>query len=438
MTTYIEQPIPYAPVQGADVAVPEAAPIEASPEIAEPICFATDDPELVLQARQMVAQDYLRRNFVRQEDITDEGVIGPEADPYAEHSTYYVLMDPATNEMIATSRKIHYDPAKGEKSFPLFGHKEKLDPYYVRELEEIGLDKCVEISGLVKNPDLDKNGLSVLYLYRKLFQDAWNTDKKNKEQAFVMACSPKLYERFSFFFNGSMRKIGKELDYPGQPVIPVMFLTREGSVELIDMAGDPENTQADTHKTVVDLMLTGAEADTLDPALIEALKRNNLTETLDKLLPDGEASPDLIEKLKKHKPELIFGLGLMAYTAARTVGVAEGMSPYSDVDWKIFLGLELGTTPQYVYGMGQLGRSVFKPEQYSLSRRLRAAALAGSALVAPYAYVGIEGGGTPKAVWGGVLAAAALSISSAFAKLRSSYKNRQNNLAEAQATEITQ
>lgn len=384
----------------------------------------------------MTAQDYLQRGYVKPEEITDEGVIGPEADPYAEHSTYYVMMDPTTDEIIATSRKIHYNPKRGEKSFPLFEHKDELDSYYVRELEEIGLDKVVEISALVKNPDLDTNGLAVLHLYRRLFQDAWNKNLKRKEQAFIMACSPSLYERFNLFFDGSMRRMGPDLDYPGQPVIPTMFLTREGSVELIDMAGDADNENAEMHRTVINFLAEGTDGEALDPSIIAALKRNNLTEALDKLYPKGMTdTAGLREKLRTYRPEIIAGLGLVAYTAARTAGVAEGVSPYSDVDWRIFLGLELGTTPQYVYGMGQLARSTFNPEDYTFSRRLKAAALAGSALVAPYVYLGVEGAGMPKGAWAAVAAAAALSISSALAKLRNNFKNRHAELAEEQTIE---
>ncbi len=403
----------------------------AEPLSVEPVCFATDDPELIHRARQMTAAHYLKRGYVTQEEITDDGVISPEADPYVDHSTYYVLMQPGTDEIIATSRKIHFDPDKGEKSFPLFDHKDELDPGYIKQLDEIGLENTVEISALIKNPDLDRDGLATLYLYRKLFQDAWSTDTKQKEEAFIMACSPTLYEKFTLFFNGSMHKMGPDLDYPGQKAIPTVFFTRDGSVELIDKAAEPGNENADVHKMVVDLMLKGADPNTLDASLMKALKRNGLSDTLDNLL-DQKENATLLEKLKGRKPELLFGLGLLAYTAGRTIVVGETISPHSAVDWRVFLGLEVATTPQYVYGMGDLARSALNPDRYSRSQRIRAAMFAGSALLAPYAYIGAESHDMPAQSWEGFGAIATVGLFSVLAKVRNNFRNRRQDEAKEQ------
>ena len=55
-------------------------------------CFSTDDPELILKARRLMADVYLKRDFVTPSDITDEGVLSEESDPYGSHSTYYVVV----------------------------------------------------------------------------------------------------------------------------------------------------------------------------------------------------------------------------------------------------------------------------------------------------------------------------------------------------------
>ena len=64
--------------------------------------------------------------------------------------------------------------------------------------------------------------------------------------------------------------------------------------------------------------------------------------------------------------------------------------PVTNADWRVFLDIELATTAPYVWGIGDLARNA-NNDDYKTSRKISAYALAGSAFVAPYAYLAAEG-----------------------------------------------
>jgi hypothetical protein len=104
----------------------------------------------------------------------------------------------------------------------------------------------------------------------------------------------------------------------------------------------------------------------------------------------GAIKGKLKEVSKRYRPEILAAAGLMAYTAARTGVVAEGIAPVTNADWHVFLGIELATTAPYVWGIGDLARNANSAD-YKTSRKVSAYALAGSAFVAPYTYLAAEG-----------------------------------------------
>jgi hypothetical protein len=412
----------------------------------EPICLSVSDEETILKARQMTANYYLKRGFVEPTEVDTRGVIDEQADPYVDHSSYYVLMNPDTSELIATSRKIRYDEEKGMDSFPVLSHKNELDPDRVQQINDLGLENVVEISALVKNPELDHDKTATLKLYRRLFQDAWSLDRESSEKAFVMACNPVLFQTFQGLFNGSIQRIGPDLDYPGQKAVPAMLDMRAGPIELIERAGDKDDPSAANYAGVLEFMFEGLNANAIDQEIVEALKNNGLDSILAKMsyeapiattdaeeLVDDKEPPKesggMVELLHSRKPELAGTIGLLAITGLRTYGVAKGMSPDSDIDWQVFLGIEVATTPQYVFGLGTLARSSTHPENYTRAQRLRAAFYAGSALVAPYAYVAAEGEGVSTNVWAG---AGAIAVACSIGPIKKIYRSlkKNNNTAE--------
>ncbi len=111
-------------------------------------CFSTNDPDLILQARQLMAEVYLKRDFISHSEITDEGVLSEESDPYGSHSTYYVVVPKNQKTVLATVRIIHYDIQKDENSFPVMKHKQDFDP---RGPRSSGISRDREPRGSVRS-----------------------------------------------------------------------------------------------------------------------------------------------------------------------------------------------------------------------------------------------------------------------------------------------
>lgn len=418
-----------------------------------PYCGRIDDDAVIDAARQVVAAEYLKRKFVNPEEVVD-GVILPSSDPYVGHSEYYVdiketpsrrrmgmrnrvsdTQDTDEARIAGTVRKIKFVPEKGAGSFPVLDKQHLLDPDAVDEIYRVGLENTVEISALVRDSRVDVDGMSALRLYRRAFQDSWNNG--NNEQLYIMACNPRLFENFTMIFNGAFRRIGPDLDYPGQEAIPAMINLREGALSLISSANNPKNPYKNLHRTVVDYFLSGADIDKVDEEILGALNEGGFQDTIAKMRGSGksiiETYPEppmkkiksqaraavIAEKIKERRPELVWGsAALLALTAVRAYAVDVGVEPYSDVDTGIFLGIEIATTPTLALGYGDIFRSMREPEKYGIIQRARGMGLAVTSFAAPYLYVWAEGGGMPDSSKWGAAGFLALGIASAAQKLR--------------------
>lgn len=418
--------------------------------VREPFCGYTNAPDVIHAARALVATEYLERGFVTPDEM-DGDTISSAADPYVLHSEHYV--DMRTDEHSARSRsgsgigvagtirKIKFVPQKGRSSFPVLDHEESLYPEAVQEIYATGLEATVEMSNLVRDRRIDSDGTAALRLYRKAFHDSWNG---GEEEQYIMACNPVLFTAFTYLFNGAFKRIGPNLPYKGQEAIPAMINLRRGGLELINASSDPKNPFRRVHRLVVDYFLSGANVRELDSDIVDALLENGFEDTVAKMRGSGQSiiqdDPDppvaeirrevkravVIDKIQKRKGEIVAGAGLLAYTALRTAGVKYGIDPGTDVDWRIFLGIEVATTAPYVWGMGDLTRSTLRPEKYSMAAKFRAIGVAATSLMAPYAYVIAEGGGMPNSAKWGVGAVAGLAVASAAANIRRRVKQERS------------
>jgi hypothetical protein len=393
----------------------------------------TNCPDVIHEARSLTAREYLRKGFINDDEVGPDGTISADNDPYMSSSIYYVVAN-EEHEIVATTRKIVFDKEAGETSFPVWAHKDVFDPEIVEEVEAIGLDRCVEISALAKDKQKDADNMATLKLYRSLYQDAImeNSPSGVKEEVFLMALSPQLYEQFSTFFGSALQRMGPDLEYPGEEVVPALLRTKQGSLDIIRAAKDENNPTANVQEFVVHYMLDGCSSDTLDPVILDELSENGFDEVLEKLGVNSPEKPEItdegqgleedfettenavgfLKKVEKRKPELIAAAGLIGYTVLRTLGVKHGISPYSNVDWRTFLAIEVATTPPYVLSMGNIARSVKSPEQFTNLQLRKSEVIAGASLVSPYAYVAANGEGMPPEAWmgvGGVFAFSAIS-----------------------------
>lgn len=198
----------------------------------------------------------------------------------------------------------------------------------------------MEVSALVRDKALDRDGTAAMRLYKELFLTVWSRDKTG-DSALIMACNPKLYKNFSLLFDGSMKRIGPDLPYKGQDAIPAMFMNREGAINVIQLSTDPNNPYRSMHAKVVEYFFTGADAAMLHADVVEALEAHGYTSLVEKMRSgdwplqdnlDARAQKEIkqagvrgaiIAKMVSRKPEIIANVLLAGYTAFRTVAVAK-------------------------------------------------------------------------------------------------------------------
>lgn len=96
---------------------------------------------------------------------------------------------------------------------------------------------------------------------------------------------------------------------------------------------------------------------------------------------------------RKYWPEILACILLVAYTIVRTLVVAYGISPVSQVSWQVFLAIEIITTVPYVWAMGAIIRRSSKKQESEQGRQKLwfAIFVAGISLLAPYAYLAMYG-----------------------------------------------
>ena len=96
--------------------------------------------------------------------------------------------------------------------------------------------------------------------------------------------------------------------------------------------------------------------------------------------------------INKYWPEIAACLLLILYTIVRTIVVAQGISPISQVNWQVFLGIEIVTTVPYVWAVGAIVRRSAKKKQNLGSQRIWIAVIVAIvSLLAPYVYLAMYG-----------------------------------------------
>lgn len=175
------------------------------------------------KARQLHASVYLRKGFVDNWEVTEDGVIHDDHDPHHHHSRYFTIKKSSSkDEVLATARQI--TTATGRFSdLPMYKHS-RITEEARDKINLFSPKKTVEISALVKHGSVSP--YATLLLYRLM----WQYSYKNGDELWLMACSPELYRRLKFLFGETIVQIGERTPYKGEDVIPVMLEVKK-SVE---------------------------------------------------------------------------------------------------------------------------------------------------------------------------------------------------------------
>ncbi len=107
--------------------------------------------------------------------------------------------------------------------------------------------------------------------------------------------------------------------------------------------------------------------------------------------PVFQIARSLWHRLGKYWPEITAFVLMMAYTAVRTLLVAQGVDSVARTDWRIFLALEILFTVPYVWGIGDLVRGAMLGTHSKRRDWLGMVAVLSGVLV-PYIYLAAFGG----------------------------------------------
>ncbi len=184
------------------------------------------EAQALKKAKQLHAKVFLSRGYITDADLTTEGTIDTNEDPYQEHSEYFVVERLIDSEwrIQAVARLIHFHPEKQDSSFQTLVHQD-VNKESRELIQLVGLENCFEVSGLVK--ETGESTLAVMFLYREMWQYAL----MNGQKLWLMSCDAGLYKRLSFLFGNAFQQIGKKSFFKGHDVIPALLDIR-GSISV--------------------------------------------------------------------------------------------------------------------------------------------------------------------------------------------------------------
>ncbi len=172
----------------------------------------------IAEAKRLHAKIYLHRGYVGQDDVGKDKALHKRADPYQEHSNYFVVRNHLlpNKPIVATARQIHHVPKLSHSSFPTI---KELELYPEMKQMILALDpaKCVEISGLAKDHGVASSAPMVLY------RALWHHSLRRHHHIWLMACDAKVFKNLKFLFGSALTRIGDNTFYMGSEVVPAML-----------------------------------------------------------------------------------------------------------------------------------------------------------------------------------------------------------------------
>ena len=228
-------------------------------------------PDELNAAKELHARIYRSHDFVSDADLTGDGLhIGPEKDPYQEHSQYFSVQGlrdgaPCT---VAAVRIINAGPGLGLESFPAYVTQE-LYPEYRRLLKGTDPAACGEISALVREPGV--SGKAALMLYRAV----WHYSLDRRYALLLVACDVRLYPRCKMIFGASWIRIGPDGHIWNHPVVPVM-IDIPGSLDAALTLSRVNPVKRRVKRKALEFFLRGLPEESLLPAHRVRLDRYRL------------------------------------------------------------------------------------------------------------------------------------------------------------------
>jgi hypothetical protein len=214
-----------------------------------------DGDDYLVAAKKLHAKIYLERGFVKARDVVD-GMISPNADPHQLHSKYFVVIDPRTSRLIATSRQIQIREGKGHNSFAMM-RQANLYKRGLKLIRKHRPEQTIEISGLAKERGVTK--IAPLMLYRAM----WHHSLRTKHTLWLLACDVRLFVRLKLLFGTSIQKIGRVTPYYGGDVVPAVLMVQDSITKMKISLARANFWEKPLRHRIARFMLTGVPVDAL-------------------------------------------------------------------------------------------------------------------------------------------------------------------------------
>ena len=238
----------------------------------------TDEPGLIEEARRLVARRYLSEGYIEVSDITPEGVMESDVDPYHDTSAYFVAVD-GSRRVVATIRQVGYDDARGIKSFPFCAHLELFDETWA-DLSGAPPEDWVELSGLAKEAWVDTS------VANRLYREMWARSFAQGHEFWLIATHPRFARWLKGLFMSSVMTAGEPMEYLGsmtQPLLMQVVASLDGVCERYRMTTSERVRQR--CRATAQYFLEGIDAAYFSPAQVRRFAEMGIEFSLD--LRDG-------------------------------------------------------------------------------------------------------------------------------------------------------
>ncbi len=238
----------------------------------------TDDESLITEARRLVARRYLNEGYIELTDISPDGVMEAEVDPYHATSAYFVAVA-GTGRVVATIRQVGYDAERGLASFPFCAHLELFESTWT-ELNSAPAEDWVELSGLAKEPWVDTA------VANRLYREMWARSFAQGHEFWLIATHPRFARWLKGLFMESVITAGQPMEYLGsqtQPLLMQVTTALDGVCERYRTSSSERVRQR--CRATAEYFLDGIDAGYFSPAQLQRFAEMGVEFSLD--LRDG-------------------------------------------------------------------------------------------------------------------------------------------------------
>jgi len=183
------------------------------------VCQRVINESEILNVRKFCFKVYVRRGEIEPKFLNEQGVLGPDKDPYAKHSVYFVVRPKNSRQIIAASRLILSKPRVGVHSLQI---DVKDLSKGIREFLESHDDSVAEPSSFAKLKGAPS--IATTYLIREMLHYSLGHGIRK----WLIALNPHIESTYRRRFGTALHRLGEKVtskvDLDGRRPVNVPYL----------------------------------------------------------------------------------------------------------------------------------------------------------------------------------------------------------------------